>query len=307
MSPLHVPGSFYKVMALDLTRYPVEILENFLLLYLDRQDLWKLWLAVCGCEQHVEIVWPHLEQLTEQRLENQASRNGAASLIRILLDKETSNPIDEYADTTTETRISRRLRQQTRSLSERLLLMEYGQTLNSVIWCGRMKFAMPAHLRFQDKLEARVKLYSDENWSFQAMHAWNCHFPPSIPIVQLRSCVYNFVPVKPSGRLLGVTKQDEEVIQRIRLELEATNQVMALRFTQINIILRIISPNQVQDRLRSFPGLAQQFETFPTGLLCCWEIDQRWEDERTISRQEKLHALASTVNRYQSCCCDTNI
>jgi hypothetical protein len=165
-----------------------------------------------------------------------------------------------------------------------------------------MEFSIPRHLRFHEKLEACVKLCcDDENWSFQAMHAWNIHLPPSIPIVELRSQLYNFVPVKPFGRLKGVTQQDQEIIQRVRSELEETNQVMTLRFTQMKIILRIISPAQAHRRLATFPGLLQKFENFSDGLLCCWEVSERWEDERNLSRHDKLQTIASTLNRYRTC------
>jgi hypothetical protein len=285
-------------MALDLTIYPAEILNSILLLYCDHRDLLNLWLAVCGCNQHVAILWPLLQRLTEKRLDVliQDRRQPLKECSILELEEEETN--NNHATTT---RITTELRrQQTRSLSERLLLIDYGQHLHSVIWCGRMEFSIPRHLRFHDKLEACVKLCcDDENWSFQAMHAWNIHFPPSIPIVELRSQLYNFVPVPPFGRLKGVTRQDQEIIQRVRSELEETNQVMTLRFTQMKIILRIISPDQA--RRRSFPGLLQKFENFSDGLLCCWEISDRWEDERTLSRNDKLQTIASTLNRYRTC------
>jgi hypothetical protein len=273
-------------------------LDSILLLYCDRRDLLNLWLAVCGCNQHVAILWPLLRRLTKERLDLLTQGRRQPLKECLMLEEETNNDHATITRITTELQIRQ---QQTLSLSERLLVIDYGQHLHSVIWCGRMEFSIPRHLQFDDKLEACVKLCcDDENWSFQAMHTWNIHFPPSIPIVELRSQAYNFVPIKPFGRLKGVTQQDQEIIQRVRSELEETNHVMTLR-TEMKIILRIISPNQAHRRLATFPGLLQKFENFSDGLLCCWEIPERWEDEKTLYRHDKLQTIASTLNRYRTC------
>eukprot|EP00980_Cylindrotheca_fusiformis_P017368 scaffold5392_cov107-Cylindrotheca_fusiformis.AAC.1 len=284
----------------NLTWYPEEILESFLLPYCGRQELLNIWYAICGCNKHMSILWPILNRLTEKRLRAISGESWVQSLQLLPLEKEAGPP-----KTTLEIR-----RKQSLFLSERLVIIEYAEEkeLKNVLWCGRLEISSPSqqqqqqyhHFEKKNPLQARVQLLvgSDE-WDFETMHAWNCHL--RFPIIELRSQVYNFVPVRPFGRFMGMTPDDQEIVQQIRLELEATNEVLTLRFTQLKIILRIISPDQAQERLASFPTLRDRFETFSTGLLCCWEITEAWDDIGDSSeRMERLRTIASMTNRQRS-------
>lgn len=275
-------------MASCLTEYPSELLEIIVASYCNRQDTLSLWFAVSGCSHHAAFLWPILDRICNYRLRAVAQQKHWSKLKTCLSDfDKPCKALDER-------------KQQTRSVSERLLLSDYSRELYGVVWCGRMEFSIPRHLRFHDKVEANVKLCcsDDLSWTFEAMRTWGENFPPSLSPVQIRSQMYNFVPIRPFGQLQGVSQKDKDVVARVRSELEETDQVMTLHFTQMKIILRIISPAQAHRRLAAFPGLLKQFSGFSEGLLCCWEVVARWEDEEPLNRLQKATLLASIVKKY---------
>jgi hypothetical protein len=197
----------------------------------------------------------------------------------------------------------------TRYLSQRLTALDFCECIPDVIWCGHMEFKDPM-LPDWSAQHAGVVLRSiddDENnnsWRLHSLHGWRSAFP--IFAIKLVSQSYNFIPIRPRGRLCGLTEQDRATIRDIRRRLESRDQVMTLRYRNDDgFILRIISPEQAKRRLSSFfsstgrsnQDAAASFESFSEGLLCCWEYPS--DDDSPVTKEAQFESLFSTLRSYK--------
>lgn len=262
----------------NLAKCPIELLERSLE-YLDCESIVKFWLAVCSCDQHKSHVWPMLDALINQRTKE---------LKVLCLEDSGHSP-------TTDEKMMMTAGQQTRSLSRRLVVLEYSQTLQHTIWCGRVVFKDPL-LPDWSSQSASVALKTSTNWNIHTMQQFQAEFCKEI---QLSSQLYNFVPVQPFGELIGITPKDQATLRDIRHRLEQRDQVMTLRYPNPNVILRIISPEQASQRLSAFPRLRDRFDTFPQGLLCCWEVRSDWDVVETLDSNIKFDAIFHSLDSYR--------
>jgi hypothetical protein len=260
-----------------LPSLPREILQDILSLYCDKRALATFWQAVSGSRFHGDAFWFLLGKAVVDRFGNiNEVKDDLLSCIPRVPEEQACRSI------------------QTRHLSQSLTVLEYSERISDVIWCGHMEFKDPM-LPDWSAQHVRVVLRSDESWSLRNLHGWNLAFPATIKLV---STSYNFIPVRPRGRIYGLTREDSATIRDIRRRLEARDQVMTLRFgNDDGFILRIISPEQAQQRLSSFfrGGSKGSFEIFPDGLLCCWEFPS----DVPLTIEDHLKSISLTVGNYR--------
>jgi hypothetical protein len=255
----------------------------------------------------------------DSAVEGRLSRVDAAvvaskEVILSCIPNNTSLPKDdERSSTTTTTTSLIKTIMRTRTLSQRLTALDFCECIPDVIWCGHMEFQDPM-LPDWSAQHARVLLRSigdDENnssWSLRSLHGWRSAFP--ISAIKLVSQTYNFIPIRPRGRLCGLTEQDRATIRAIRRRLESRDQVMTLRYPHYDgFILRIISPEQAKLRLASFSNstsnrrnqdaaAASGFESFSEGLLCCWEYPSD-DDDSPVTKEDQFESVFSTLRSYK--------
>jgi hypothetical protein len=142
----------------------------------------------------------------------------------------------------------------------------------------------------------QVVLRSDESWSLRNIHGWSSSFPIQIKLV---SQTYNFIPIRPRGRIYGISDEDKETIRDIRRRLGSRDQVMSLRYRNDDgFIVRIISPEQAKQRLASFFQHGNQkdnFESAPEGLLCSWE----YPSDLPLKKEDQFKSVARTLCNYK--------
>jgi hypothetical protein len=146
---------------------------------------------------------------------------------------------------------------------------------------------------------------------------------------------YNFAPIDPRGRIVGVTSADRQILKRIAQRMERDNLVGTLSTSQRRrnstspgeggeFILRIISFSQAEQRLeRSFGNGSRYVQSLKEerdvmvpmksttampildvstmnddecSLLCCWEYETSWNVHR--DRYIK-NALLNNYRRYK--------
>jgi hypothetical protein len=266
------------MMQVELLGLPKDVLESILLLYCDSKSLAKLWQALASNKQCSNRGWSLLAKVIEVRLRRLPPSESKEALLPYVSQNEMHH---EWT-----------LAMQTRHMSLRISALEYCTTIPNVLWCGHMEFKDPM-LPDWSTQHVRVVLCTDENWNLNDLYGWRSAFPVGTKLV---SQMYNFVPVKPRGRLCGVSKEDAETLQDIRLRLENRDQVMTLRYRNDDgFIIRIISPEQANRRLAPFPNQAGLFNSFPDGLLCCWE--NPWDSpEANVNRLESVDHIARTYS-----------
>jgi hypothetical protein len=261
---------------MELIKFPIEILSSCIK-YFDCETVIKFWLAACSCPLHALLLWPMLDDLVTKGLVSGNRELDDTSLLDYLA-----------VPSSTETNI----RHQTRSLSRRLVMLEYSRKLPNVIWCGRVEFKDPRSPDWSSQ-HASVVLKAPQCFNANWLQRFRDEFSESI---KMSSQLYNFVPIPPFGRLVGITSKDRTTLQDIRKCLEQHDQVMTLRYPSRNLILRVISPEQSSRRLSAFPGARTKFTTFEEGLLCCWEVRCDWEE---AIAQETFDAIFHTLFNFQ--------
>ena len=277
---------------MDLLKFPPEIMELLLHYFFDCTMIGKFWQAICSCHKHRIALWPLVNSVVGKR-SGSYCRDGVQ--VRY-------TELGDHASVLVQSRL----------LSERLIILDYCEQIPDVLWCGHVEFKDPL-LPYWSIQKATVVLESQECWKIEHLNSWDSNFHDET--IQLVSQAYNFVPIRPRGRMYGLTKSDRQVIQNIRQRIEQRDQVFTLRFrnknssssirSQKNLILRVISPEQADRRL-SAPlmstrtGLAWKytFESFEEGLLCCWESSED-DEEVTLTRETTICAMQNTLSSYR--------
>lgn len=271
----------------SFSRLPREIVVYTLCAYCDASCLGHLLRAYWCDSRRKRYFWSVLTSVVDHRItevptHDEASRNLKEEL-RII-----AKNILEHLDS--ECAIER-----FRAFDVQLCLMTYVERLQNILWCGRIEFR-DSSMPYQSARTANIVVMSDtDGWSWTHAYNWNRAFPGAIKV---SSQLYNFVPVKPRGHMIGVTTQDREILQSVSSQLQAFDHVMALRFENSpGFILRIVSPEQARQRLARFgTRMVAAFSTFPNSLVCSWECHS--QNLLSMSDLDKIQTIERLVEMY---------
>lgn len=257
---------------------PRDILLNILGTYCDCQTLNNAWEAFSSNKRLADNFWILLNDAIDDRTARQPFPDEAFDAIA------GSPPWDLV--TTHRNRIFR----------QRTTVLKYCEDHVGVLWCGQMEFMDPLIAEGRTQT-AKVILRCDQGyWNWEYVVAWNNCFPSTIKLV---SQIYNFVPIRPRGQILGVTPQDQAVIHSVSQTLQARDQVMTIRFPNSQgFILRILSPSQARHRLARFGwNSSTDLDTVASALICSWECPVLSPDELgdPISTKDKYAAIHRIV------------
>ena len=266
---------------LTLCVLPREILRNVLSSYCDDQTLNNVWEAFSTSRQLADNFWILLNQVVDDRIASQALQDQGFDAITV----------GPQWDLVTSHR--------NRVFRQRTAILKYCEKYIGVLWCGYMEFTNPLLPEGRTQT-AKVMLRCDQGcWNWGHTVAWNHCFRSTVRLV---SQIYNFVPIRPRGHIIGVTLHDQAILDNVSRMLQARDQVMTMRFANSQgFILRIISPLQAQHRLARFGWNASTcLGPVTSALICSWEnpalSDELGDSLSTRDKYTAIHRIVRALD-----------
>lgn len=268
---------------------PPEILHTVLGRYCDASSLEQLRYACSWNLRYREYIWNLLAVVVDHRI--------ASAQAQTSWDHEHKDDLRQLATNILRNLNSVSIWDRHQLFRNQLSVMKYSEGLQGIVWCGYVEFGEPV-MTDSNVLTANVIVKSDaDGWSWNNAYGWKRSFSRTIKVISQH---YNFIPVKPRGRIYGVSKEDQEIIQIVSSRLQARDQVMTLRYKNSNgFILRIISPEQAHQRLSGMgTSLVAAFQTSPNSLVCSWECPE--SPLATLANSAKIEIIESVVEAYDT-------
>lgn len=245
---------------------PPDILQTCLFNFCDAQSLSNFWCATSASVGQAEAYRKVLEGVLTERL-NRRQRNisseGIVQILMRLCRESVDETFAEREPSSSATSIPRSV------IFRKLLALDFcDHSPNNMIWSGTFNFRSDVPLHFRKNTVDVVLNMTSQIWKMDDAHSWWSSYSSQIrSSLTVTTQPYNFIPIRPRGRLKGITRKDEESIRQIARHLEQYNLVGTLRaadlgsFRSFNgrpvgrrLIFRIISFKQARKRLEALYG-----------------------------------------------------
>ncbi|KAG7349097.1 hypothetical protein IV203_011694 [Nitzschia inconspicua] len=274
------PLSQHSIEIVSISFLPTEILKTILKHYCDGYTLNQFWLAAVTCRRK----WKEVSTKTFQEVlcsilaECVASR---AKYIHDRLEKHDLQPrILRLNDLTCDP---------TQSFSKLCFAIDFYESVPwNIIWCGTLHFRDPSASRPFDAnsslVEQGVKVLIitlPKRWRESHAHGWfekskkcftnnkgqlDTALDHEYTAIELVLQKYNFLTVAPHGRIIGVTKEDKQALERMSRRMQQNDLVGTLPTSYRNrgsntgnpdyFVCRVVSFAQAKEKVEQVLGSA---------------------------------------------------